>query len=79
MSAALTAPPHVIAAVRHWSRMPLGIQLCHAGRKGSSREPWNGGALIPAESGGWPLLALSRHLLTLEHLRDKLAGLHHAA
>ena len=43
----------VITAVRRWSQMPLGIQLCHAGRKASSLEPWNGGALIPPESGGW--------------------------
>jgi len=50
---------HVIAAVRRWSKMPLGIQLSHAGRKGSSFEPWNGGALMPAESGGWRTLAPS--------------------
>ncbi|OFZ91766.1 MAG: oxidoreductase [Betaproteobacteria bacterium RBG_16_64_18] len=49
----------VIAAVRRWSKMPLGIQLSHAGRKGSSFEPWNGGALMPAESGGWRTLAPS--------------------
>ena len=50
---------HVIAAVRRWSRMPLGIQLSHAGRKGSSFEPWNGGALMPADSGGWRPVAPS--------------------
>ena len=50
---------HVITAVRRWSQMPLGIQLCHAGRKGSSFEPWNGGALIPANSGGWRPVAPS--------------------
>jgi len=48
-----------IAAVRRWSQMPLGIQLSHAGRKGSSFEPWNGGALIPPESGGWRPVAPS--------------------
>ena len=49
----------VITAVRRWSQMPLGIQLCHAGRKASSFEPWNGGALIPEESGGWRPVAPS--------------------
>ena len=51
---------HVIAAVRRWSQMPIGIQLSHAGRKGSSFAPWNGGALIPADSaGGWRPVAPS--------------------
>ena len=49
----------VIAAVRRWSRIPIGIQLSHAGRKGSSLEPWNGGALIPPGSGGWRPVAPS--------------------
>jgi 2,4-dienoyl-CoA reductase-like NADH-dependent reductase (Old Yellow Enzyme family) len=29
----------------------IGIQLAHAGRKGSTAEPWNGGKLVSA--GGW--------------------------
>lgn len=33
--------------------MPVGIQLAHAGRKGSSRRPWDGGTLITPEQGGW--------------------------
>jgi len=38
----------------------VGVQLAHAGRKGSSREPWNGGALIPpGEPGSWAPLAPS--------------------
>ena len=36
-----------------------GIQLAHAGRKGSTRVPWEGGALIPVSEGGWPTLAPS--------------------
>jgi NADPH2 dehydrogenase len=32
----------------------IGVQLAHAGRKASSRRPWEGGMLIPAnEPGGW--------------------------
>jgi len=30
-----------------------GIQLAHAGRKASTRRPWEGGGLIPTSEGGW--------------------------
>jgi 2,4-dienoyl-CoA reductase-like NADH-dependent reductase (Old Yellow Enzyme family) len=30
-----------------------GVQLAHAGRKGSSRRPWEGRAAVPPEQGGW--------------------------
>jgi len=50
---------HVIASVRQWSQMPLGIQIGHAGRKASSHEPWHGGGLITAETGGWRPVAPS--------------------
>jgi 2,4-dienoyl-CoA reductase-like NADH-dependent reductase (Old Yellow Enzyme family) len=36
-----------------------GIQLAHAGRKGSSQRPWEGGAAIPAQAGGWQTVAPS--------------------
>ncbi|BCS32425.1 oxidoreductase [Luteitalea sp. TBR-22] len=31
-----------------------GIQLAHAGRKASTRRPWDGGGVAPVEEGGWP-------------------------
>src|SRR6476660_8817854 len=31
-----------------------GIQLAHAGRKASTRRPWEGGGEIGPEEGGWP-------------------------
>jgi len=34
-----------------------GIQIAHAGRKGSCAVPWNGGKQIPLHEGGWPTLA----------------------
>jgi 2,4-dienoyl-CoA reductase-like NADH-dependent reductase (Old Yellow Enzyme family) len=37
----------------------VAIQLAHAGRKGSSRRPWEGGALIAPQDGGWTPLAPS--------------------
>ncbi|MFD2164162.1 NADPH dehydrogenase NamA [Paradesertivirga mongoliensis] len=36
-----------------------GIQLAHAGRKASTREPWVNGKLIPENEGGWQALAPS--------------------
>jgi 2,4-dienoyl-CoA reductase-like NADH-dependent reductase (Old Yellow Enzyme family) len=39
--------------------IPVAIQLGHAGRKGSSARPWEGGALIPPTEGGWVPLAPS--------------------
>ncbi len=34
-------------------KVPVCIQLSHAGRKASSAAPWNGGQLLSAEQGGW--------------------------
>jgi 2,4-dienoyl-CoA reductase-like NADH-dependent reductase (Old Yellow Enzyme family) len=39
--------------------MPVAIQLAHAGRKGSSQRPWDGGMQIPVGSGGWTTMAPS--------------------
>jgi 2,4-dienoyl-CoA reductase-like NADH-dependent reductase (Old Yellow Enzyme family) len=49
--AAALAP--VLRLIRATSPVRLAIQLAHAGRKGSSRVPWEGGGLIPLEQGGW--------------------------
>ncbi|MBL8340210.1 MAG: NADH:flavin oxidoreductase/NADH oxidase [Rubrivivax sp.] len=52
----------VLGVVRRHSEMPVGIQLAHAGRKGSSEVPWRGGMLIPpdpASLGGWVPVAPS--------------------
>ncbi len=50
----------VLAAVRAHSPIRFGMQLAHAGRKASSRAPWEGGAQIrPGEPGGWQALAPS--------------------
>jgi 2,4-dienoyl-CoA reductase-like NADH-dependent reductase (Old Yellow Enzyme family) len=37
----------------------IGIQLAHAGRKASVREPWNGGTLVEESEGGWRVLGPS--------------------
>ena len=36
-----------------------GVQLAHAGRKGSTSAPWLGGALVPLSEGGWEPVAPS--------------------
>src|ERR1017187_4388817 len=36
-----------------------GIQLAHAGRKASTRVPWEGGAVVPESEGGWQTVAPS--------------------
>ncbi len=38
---------------------PVCVQLAHAGRKGSSARPWEGGALLDEDGGGWETLAPS--------------------
>jgi len=49
----------VVDAIRAISPIKLAIQLSHAGRKASSRRPWEGGALIPQDAGGWQTVAPS--------------------
>lgn len=43
----------VVRAIRRYSPIKLGIQIAHAGRKASSRAPWEGGKQIPLADGGW--------------------------
>ncbi len=38
---------------------PVALQLAHAGRKGSSQRPWEGGTLIPLSDDGWTPVAPS--------------------
>ena len=49
----------VLVAVRAHSEIPIAIQLAHAGRKASSRAPWEGGQLLPPAEGGWTTVAPS--------------------
>jgi 2,4-dienoyl-CoA reductase-like NADH-dependent reductase (Old Yellow Enzyme family) len=50
----------VLKAVRTCSPIPVAVQLGHAGRKASSRAPWDGGAQIrPDEPTGWKTVAPS--------------------
>jgi 2,4-dienoyl-CoA reductase-like NADH-dependent reductase (Old Yellow Enzyme family) len=77
----------VVELVRAVAPIKFALQLAHAGRKGSSRAPWEGGKLIAAEAGGWKPQAPSAiphsdgepppHALTLDEmaaLRDAFAA-----
>jgi 2,4-dienoyl-CoA reductase-like NADH-dependent reductase (Old Yellow Enzyme family) len=47
-------------SVRRWSDIPIAIQLAHAGRKASTRVPWEGSAQIPPDAAdGWQTVAPS--------------------
>ena len=37
----------------HGQGAPAGIQIAHAGRKGSTARPWEGGREVPLSAGGW--------------------------
>jgi len=54
-----TALRRVLAALRRHADTPLAIQLAHAGRKGSSHTPWDGGKLMQPNAGGWEPIAPS--------------------
>jgi 2,4-dienoyl-CoA reductase-like NADH-dependent reductase (Old Yellow Enzyme family) len=49
----------ILASVRRHSKAAVAMQLAHAGRKGSSHVPWDGGQLIPLSEGGWQAVAPS--------------------
>ena len=50
----------VLQALRANAPIKIGMQLAHAGRKASSRAPWDGGAQIhPGEPDGWRAFAPS--------------------
>lgn len=56
----------ITAFVKAQGAVP-GIQLAHAGRKGSTDAPWRGGHPIGESQGGWQPLAPSPLPLTTDH------------
>ncbi len=49
----------VLKTIRAYSRIPLGIQLCHAGRKAAAHRPFVGRGPLKDEEGAWPVIAPS--------------------
>jgi 2,4-dienoyl-CoA reductase-like NADH-dependent reductase (Old Yellow Enzyme family) len=43
------AMARVVSFIRTWARSKIGVQLAHAGRKGSTAPPWNGGGPASGE------------------------------
>ncbi len=43
------------------------IQLAHAGRKASTAPPWEGGAAVSEQDGGWPVVAPSAFAFSKRH------------
>jgi 2,4-dienoyl-CoA reductase-like NADH-dependent reductase (Old Yellow Enzyme family) len=66
----------VVDALRSVSGIPLAIQLGHAGRKAPMRKPWEGGAPMAPEDGGWETMAPSAipHLPGQAPPREMSAG-----
>lgn len=83
-----SAMKRVLNGIRQWSKMPIAIQLAHAGRKGSSEVPWKGGhQLAPESPNGWKTVApsavafretydapLALDKVGLSRIRDAFAG-----
>ncbi len=59
----------VVDTMRAASPVKLMIQLGHAGRKASSARPWDGGALLSPQQGGWETVGPS----ALPHKPDEAA------
>ena len=55
--AAALAP--ILASIRRYAPIKLGIQLGHAGRKASCMVPWEGGGNVAVGEGGWQTVAPS--------------------
>jgi 2,4-dienoyl-CoA reductase-like NADH-dependent reductase (Old Yellow Enzyme family) len=49
----------VIAQVRRLGTAKFGIQIAHAGRKGSAHRPWEGGGALKAGADPWQTMAAS--------------------
>jgi len=49
----------ILASARKHSKAAIAMQLAHAGRKGSSARPWDGGQLLSPAQGGWQAVAPS--------------------
>ena len=78
----------IVEFVRQQGAVP-GMQLAHAGRKGSTSAPWLGGKKVPPEKGGWQPVAPSTEpfdkdypmprALTAAEIREVVDAFHNAA
>lgn len=61
----------VLATIRRYSDIPVGMQISHAGRKASTQVPWEGGKQICVADGGWQTVGPS----TVPHAEGENAPL----
>lgn len=54
-----SAMKRVVAFFKTLTSRAIGVQLAHAGRKGSTRFPWQGGKPLAPEEGAWETVAPS--------------------
>lgn len=54
-----TAAWHRIVGFAHSMGVPIGVQLAHAGRKGSTMRPWDDHVVAAPDEGGWQTVAPS--------------------
>lgn len=54
-----SALAHVVQACRRFGGAKLGIQLGHAGRKGSAHAPWHGGHALAPDESPWQTVSAS--------------------
>jgi len=83
------AMKRVIDAVRRLRKEPLGVQLAHAGRKGSSQVPWEGREWLRPDQSPWITVAPSPlaygpgwhvpHELTVAEIRQQVEAFVSAA
>ena len=50
----------LITSIKKYSNTPIGLQLCHSGRKGSVTFPWNGNRPLTSKEGSWQTFAPSK-------------------
>ncbi len=72
-----------VTAFAHSQSTPIGIQLAHAGRKGSTMRPWDDHAIAQDDEGGWTPVAPSAiafegypvpHALTIVEIDELVAS-----
>ncbi len=49
----------MLAFIKNFSQIPMGVQVAHAGRKASTARPWEGGTHLSEQEGGWQVCSPS--------------------
>mgnify|MGYP003537521247 FL=1 len=66
----------LLEKIKRLSPMPFAVQLAHAGRKASSRKPWQGGGQLASDhEQGWQTVAASAIAFQADHQPPKALSL----